>query len=77
VIGSEIMIHCVVRDVSAGGAKKAICKHVPLPDAFDLFIAAQDLRVYFAGVSSSCPKTMICRSRVPHCARSQRDHIQR
>ncbi|MGO4572387.1 PilZ domain-containing protein [Microvirga sp. 2TAF3] len=61
VFDTETMIHCVVRDLSTGGAKIEIRQHVPLPETFDLFICAHDLRVHraqlrwrkgeFAGVS--------------------------
>jgi hypothetical protein len=61
VIGADTMIHCEVRDISPGGAKIAIRGHVALPETFELFVCAQDLRVYparlrwrqgnFAGVS--------------------------
>jgi hypothetical protein len=61
VVGAKTMIHCEVRDLSAGGARIAIRQHVKLPESFELFICAQDLRVYparlrwrngdFAGVS--------------------------
>jgi PilZ domain len=61
VIGTKTMLHCEVRDISTGGAKISIRGHVPLPETFELFICAQDLRVYpvrlrwrqgnFAGVS--------------------------
>ncbi|WP_114185816.1 PilZ domain-containing protein [Microvirga aerophila] len=61
VIGADTMIHCEVRDISPGGAKIAIRGHVALPETFELFVCAHDLRVYparlrwrpgnFAGVS--------------------------
>ncbi|MFC4174997.1 PilZ domain-containing protein [Microvirga sp. GCM10011540] len=48
VIGTEVMLHCEVRDLSAGGAKIAIKQHVALPEQFDLFICAHDIRVHRA-----------------------------
>lgn len=61
VVGPEVMFHCEVRDLSTGGAKIAVRQHVPLPERFDLFICAHDIRVHkvrlrwregdFAGVS--------------------------
>jgi len=55
------MFHCEVRDLSTGGARIAVRQHVPLPERFDLFICAHDIRVHkvrlrwregdFAGVS--------------------------
>lgn len=50
VYGTETMIHCEVRDISVGGARIAVNKHVPLPERFELFICAQDLRVHTAKV---------------------------
>jgi hypothetical protein len=46
VYDSETMIHCEVRDISVGGARIAIKQHVPLPERFELFICAHDLRVH-------------------------------
>jgi hypothetical protein len=48
VIGADTMIHCEVRDISPGGARIAVRGHLALPEAFDLFVCAQDLRVYSA-----------------------------
>lgn len=55
------MIHCMVRDISRGGAGIVIRKSVLLPETFDLYIAAHELRLCparlrwrnedFAGVS--------------------------
>jgi PilZ domain len=50
VCGSETMIHCEVRDLTAGGAKIAIRQHVALPEQFALFICAHDLRVHSATI---------------------------
>jgi hypothetical protein len=50
VCGSETMIHCEVRDLTVGGAKIAIRQHVPLPEQFELFICAHDLRVHRARI---------------------------
>jgi hypothetical protein len=50
VCGAETMIHCEVRDISVGGAKIAIKQHVPLPERFELFICAHDLRVHRARI---------------------------
>jgi len=46
VFGKETMIHCEVRDLSTGGAKIALRPNIRLPEKFDLFICAQDLRVH-------------------------------
>lgn len=50
VFGAEMMIHCEVRDISVGGARIAIKQHVLLPERFELFICAHDLRVHAARV---------------------------
>jgi hypothetical protein len=50
VCGSDTMIHCEVRDLSVGGARIAIRQHVPLPEQFELFICAHDLRVHSARI---------------------------
>lgn len=50
VFGAEMMIHCEVRDISVGGARIAIKQDVVLPDRFELFICAHDLRVHTAKV---------------------------
>lgn len=50
VFGTDMMIHCEVRDISIGGARIAIKQHMMLPDRFELFICAQDLRVHAARV---------------------------
>ncbi|WP_114769379.1 PilZ domain-containing protein [Microvirga subterranea] len=50
VFGADMMIHCEVRDISVGGARIAIKQHVVLPDRFELFICAHDLRVHTAKV---------------------------
>jgi hypothetical protein len=47
VVGSN-MIHCMVRDISSVGAKLSIDRNVQLPEVFDLYIAAHDLRYYRA-----------------------------
>jgi hypothetical protein len=46
VFGAETMIHCEVRDLSVGGARISLKQHVSLPERFELFICAQDLRVH-------------------------------
>ena len=48
VVGPEVMFHCEVRDLSTGGAKIAVRRHVPLPERFDLFICAHDIRFHKA-----------------------------
>ena len=50
VFGPESMISCVVRDISMGGAQIAVQPHTPLPENFELFIAAHDLQVRRARV---------------------------
>ena len=50
VFGPESMISCTVRDISTGGARIAVMPHMPLPQNFELFIAAHDLQVRQARV---------------------------
>jgi hypothetical protein len=50
VFGPESMISCMVRDISTGGARIAVTPHMPLPENFELFIAAHDLQVRRARV---------------------------
>jgi len=50
VCGSDRMVHCEVRDISVGGARIAVKQHVPLPERFELFICAHDLRVHSARI---------------------------
>jgi hypothetical protein len=50
VFGPESMISCTVRDISTGGARIAVMPHMPLPQNFELFIAAHDLQVRRARV---------------------------
>lgn len=45
VLGSEAMISCTVKDISAGGARIAVRSAIALPETFELFIAAHDLQV--------------------------------
>ncbi|TXM69307.1 PilZ domain-containing protein [Methylobacterium sp. WL69] len=44
VLGPDTLLPCVVRDLSSAGAKIVLARPVRLPDAFDLVIAAHDLR---------------------------------
>jgi hypothetical protein len=48
VLGPESMISCLVEDISTGGARIALKRHMPLPEDFDLFIAAHDLQFHRA-----------------------------
>ncbi len=48
VLGPDSMISCRVEDISTGGAKIALDRHLPLPDDFEIFIAAHDLQVHRA-----------------------------
>jgi len=48
VLGPDSMISCRVEDISEGGARITLKRHMPLPDHFDLFIAAHDLQVHRA-----------------------------
>ncbi len=50
VFGPESMISCTVKDISTGGARIAVMPHMPLPENFELFIAAHDLQVRRARV---------------------------
>lgn len=50
VYGAETMVHCEVRDISVGGARISVKNHVLLPERFELFICAHDLRVHTAKV---------------------------
>jgi PilZ domain-containing protein len=50
VFGPESMISCTVKDISTGGARIAVMPHMPLPQNFELFIAAHDLQVRRARV---------------------------
>lgn len=44
VFGPDTLLPCVVRDLSPAGAKIVLSRPIPLPDSFDLVIAAHDLR---------------------------------
>lgn len=44
VCGPETLMACIVRDLTPLGAKIRLPRPVPLPEAFDLVIAAHDLR---------------------------------
>lgn len=44
VLGPDTLLPCMVRDLSPAGAKIVLSRPVRLPDAFDLVIAAHDLR---------------------------------
>ena len=50
VFGPDSMISCMVKDISTGGARIAVMPHMPLPENFELFIAAHDLQVRRARV---------------------------
>ncbi|QRM28599.1 PilZ domain-containing protein [Microvirga sp. VF16] len=66
-LGPEAMISCTVKDISTGGAKIAVKRHMDLPESFELYIAAHDLQVRrarvcwrhgdFAGVAFSAEET--------------------
>jgi len=49
-LGPEAMISCTVKDISTGGARIAVTRHMDLPETFELFIAAHDLQVRRARV---------------------------
>lgn len=44
VLGSR-MVSCVIRDLSASGAKLRVAPALDLPEVFELAIAAHDLRI--------------------------------
>lgn len=45
VIGPDTMITCMVEDISTDGARISLDSRHPVPDDFDLFIAAHELQV--------------------------------
>jgi hypothetical protein len=45
VLGPDAMISCTVKDISTGGARLTVKRHMDLPEHFELFIAAHDLQV--------------------------------
>jgi hypothetical protein len=49
-LGPEAMISCMVKDISSGGARIAVKRHMDLPETFELYIAAHDLQVRRARV---------------------------
>ncbi|MBA1158431.1 PilZ domain-containing protein [Microvirga mediterraneensis] len=49
-LGPEAMISCLVKDISTGGARIAVKRHMDLPESFELYIAAHDLQVRRARV---------------------------
>jgi hypothetical protein len=49
-LGPEAMISCMVKDISTGGARIAVTRHMDLPESFELYIAAHDLQVRRARV---------------------------
>jgi hypothetical protein len=49
-LGPEAMISCMVKDISTGGARIAVKRHMDLPETFELYIAAHDLQVRRARV---------------------------
>ncbi len=49
-LGPEAMISCTVKDISTGGARIAVKRHMDLPETFELYIAAHDLQVRRARV---------------------------
>lgn len=49
-LGPEAMISCMVKDISTGGARIALKRHMDLPETFELYIAAHDLQVRRARV---------------------------
>ena len=49
-LGPEAMISCLVKDISTGGARIAVKRHMDLPETFELYIAAHDLQVRRARV---------------------------
>jgi hypothetical protein len=49
-LGPEAMISCMVKDISTGGARLALKRHMDLPETFELYIAAHDLQVRRARV---------------------------
>ena len=48
VLGPDAMISCMVEDISPSGARISLRGDIPLPDDFDLFIAAHALQVHRA-----------------------------
>ena len=42
-------VDCIVRDISAGGARLALAQHVTLPDVFELYVPLRE-RTYSAQV---------------------------
>lgn len=44
VCGPDTLIACIVRDLTPTGAKIRLPRPLPLPQTFDLIIAAHDLR---------------------------------
>jgi hypothetical protein len=48
VFGPATMIHCYVRDLSAGGAMIDLGQIVELPATFEIFIAGHNLRNFSA-----------------------------
>ncbi|PVE26353.1 hypothetical protein DC522_00915 [Microvirga sp. KLBC 81] len=48
VLGPDAMISCTVEDISTDGARILLRQDIPLPEDFDLFIAAHDLQVHRA-----------------------------
>ncbi|WP_243372928.1 PilZ domain-containing protein [Microvirga solisilvae] len=48
VVYPDIMITCMVEDISTGGARISLDSRYHVPDDFDLFIAAHELQVHRA-----------------------------
>jgi hypothetical protein len=48
VLGRDAMVSCTVEDISSDGARISLRQDIPLPEDFDLFIAAHDLQVHRA-----------------------------
>jgi len=48
VVESDVMITCMVEDISTGGAKISLHGRHHVPDEFDLYIAAHELQVHRA-----------------------------
>ena len=46
VLGPDLLLPCIVRDLSPLGAKVRLTRVVRLPDTFDLVIAGHDLRTH-------------------------------
>ena len=46
VLGPDLLLPCIVRDLSPVGAKVRLTRVIRLPDAFDLVIAGHDLRTH-------------------------------